>query len=396
MNRALSTLLLFVLLASVPLTAYGASANDDAVSALEKQIAEYQKQLKTLGTQKQTLQSTIQSLDVNRAEIGVKIKLTQNKITEANGVLKGLSSDIFNKEESISAEKVGVAGSLRDVAFLDDHPLVSAIFSSESLGEAWTAIDADTALATKLQDHTVQLSSAKTVLVDKQTKVAAAKKDLSNLSADLVSQQKSLDANKRQKQALLAQTQNSEANYQKLLASAQAELTSLTAFTAGGGALGTQTVCDSWGCYYNQRDSAWGSIPLNGTRYTILSAGCLVTSMAMVMTHYGYKSVTPVTINSNPSNFSAFGPLLLKTIYAAGVSATRVDVTIDAVLATGNPVIVGLHPTRGATHFLVLTSGSKGSYMMRDPWTSGGKDIPFSSHYSLATVYEVNKVVINR
>jgi len=394
MNRAVSSLLLLVLFFSFPFTSRAQDASDQQISDLQKQIAAYQAQLKTLGTQKQTLQSTIQSLDVTRAEITAQIKLTQSKIADANLTLKGLSSDISDKEDAISLERDAVASSLRDVNGIDDRPLVATIFSSDSLGEAWAAVDADAALSTVLQNHTQNLTTAKTALVDRQTKVTATKKQLSDLSADLVSQQKSLDSNKKQKQALLAQTQNSEANYQKLLASAQAELASLTAFTAGGTALGTQTVCDSWGCYYNQRDSAWGSIPLNGTKYSILSAGCLVTSMAMVLTHYGYKNVTPVTINANPANFSAFGPLLLKTIYAAGVSATRVDTAMDAVLATGNPVVVGLHPTRGATHFVVIVSGSKGSYLMRDPWTAGGKDIPFNSHYSLATVYQVSKVVI--
>lgn len=400
MHRAQRLLGLLFFLLSFPLLApsfaLAQSGDDQQIGDLEKQIAGYQAQLKTLGSQKQTLQSTIQSLDISRAQTTAQIKLTQSKIVDANKTLKGLSSDISNKEVSISIEKRGVAGSLRDVAILDDHPLAAAIFSADSLGDAWTAVDADTSLATSLQDHTQNLTSAKTVLVGRQTKVTATKKELSDLSTDLTSQQRALDSNKKQKVALLAQTQSSEANYQKLLASAQAELKSLTAFTAGGTALGTQTICDAWGCYYNQRDSTWGSVALNGTGYSIQSAGCLVTSMAMVMTHYGYKSVTPVTINSNPANFTAYAPLLLKTIYAAGVSATRVDTAMDAVLAAGDPVVVGLHPSPGATHFVVITSGSKGSYIMRDPWTAGGKDIPFSSHYSLATVYQVSKVVINK
>ena len=54
-----------------------------------------------------------------------------------------------------------------------------------------------------------------------------------------------------------------------------------------------------------------GKNPLNGTKYNLASDGCLVTSMAMVMTHYGYKDVTPVTINSDPKNFAAYYPAYL-------------------------------------------------------------------------------------
>ena len=84
--------------------------------------------------------------------------------------------------------------------------------------------------------------------------------------------------------------------------------------------LGNQTSCDAWGCHYNQRDTAWGNNALNGTQYTLASDGCLVTAMAMVMTHYGYRDVTPATINGNSGNFAAYYPAsLLYTITVDGV-----------------------------------------------------------------------------
>jgi hypothetical protein len=120
-------------------------------------------------------------------------------------------------------------------------------------------------------------------------------------------------------------------------------------------------------------------MPLSGTNDRMAADGCLVTAMAMVLTHYGYSDVTPVTINSNPANFSAVGGLMLFTTYFDGTSATRVTSAIDSVLATGNPVIVGLH-AYGGTHFVVLVSGSHGSYIMRDPYVPNGKDISFTDH----------------
>ena len=65
------------------------------------------------------------------------------------------------------------------------------------------------------------------------------------------------------KAQLLTETNAQEATYEKLLAAANAELNSFSAFAANAGGsklLGNQTICDSWGCYYNQRDSAWGSM----------------------------------------------------------------------------------------------------------------------------------------
>jgi hypothetical protein len=200
------------------------------------------------------------------------------------------------------------------------------------------------------------------------------------------------------KNQLLAETNSKESTYQKLLSQAEAELNSFSNFTknAGGDHLLTnQTVCDSWGCYYNQRDSDWGADPLDGTNYSMAGDGCLVTAMAMVMTHYGYTSVTPATINSDPNNFAAYYPAyLLTTIYAGGGSATRVSSAIDTVLASGNPVVIGMH-VYGGTHFVVLISGSNGHYVMRDPYLANGIDINFSSYYSLGEIYSIAKVVVN-
>ena len=218
-----------------------------------------------------------------------------------------------------------------------------------------------------------------------------------SLQTQLTAQNKSLAESKSAEQQLLVQTKNSESTYQKLLATAQAELASFSAFTvAAGGSklLANQTICDSWGCYYNQRDVLWGNLPLNGTKYRLASDGCLVTSMAMVLTHYGYRNVTPITINSNPNNFAAYYPAyLMQTIYVDGISATRVAATIDATIASGNPVIVGLH-AYGGTHFVVLVSGSQGIYAMRDPYIANGKDVGFSAHYSIRDIYAIDRVVI--
>ncbi len=123
--------------------------------------------------------------------------------------------------------------------------------------------------------------------------------------------------------------------------------------------------------------------------------GCLVTAMAMVMTHYGYKNVSPVSINSNPNDFAAYAPAyLLTTINVDGVTARRKAVTIDATLATCNPVIVGFH-AYGGTHFVVLVNGKNGNYIMKAPYIIDGNNINFTSHYSMRSIFAVAKVVIS-
>lgn len=225
------------------------------------------------------------------------------------------------------------------------------------------------------------------------------KKQVEDLKAQLEAYNSQLAAEQQSKKQLLAETQGSESVYQSLLSQAKAQLAGFSGFAqrqGGASILYNQTVCDDWGCYYNQRDAQWGNVSLNssvGTPYSIASAGCLLTSMAMVYTHYGHRSVTPLSINSNPNNFASYYPAFLnRTIVADGAQSTRVSSYIDPTLASGNPVIVGMQYANGDTHFVVLLSGSNGNYMMNDPFTPNGHNIPFTSHYSMNMIYEVDKV----
>jgi hypothetical protein len=121
-----------------------------------------------------------------------------------------------------------------------------------------------------------------------------------------------------------------------------------------------------------------------------------MTSMAMVMTHYGHKT-TPLDINANPDNFASYAPAYLRfTISANGATAQRVGTTIDSTLSSGNPVIVGISYDGGPypDHFVVLVSGSNGDYIMNDPFTPNGHNIPFTSHYSVGSIREIDKVVM--
>jgi peptidoglycan hydrolase CwlO-like protein len=220
------------------------------------------------------------------------------------------------------------------------------------------------------------------------------KNQLQQIKNELERQNVQLAQQEQAKNLLLIQTQGKESIYQQLLAQAKAQLAGFSSFASSqGGAtiLTNQTVCDDWGCYYNQRDAQWGNVSLNNTQYTIASDGCLVTSMAMMYTHFGHRNVTPLSINANPLNFASYYPAFLnKTIVADGMTTTRVASTIDSELNSNRPVIVGIRYSNGDTHFMVLISGSNGNYRMNDPFAPNGHNIPFD--YPLNSIYEIERI----
>jgi peptidoglycan hydrolase CwlO-like protein len=372
-------------------------AHTQEIAQLDQEIAQYQTELLKADANKKTLQGAITALNLERKTVETQIAATQNQIDATQLQIQQLGSHIANTEETITGDQAALAEDVRSLEESEEQPLVAQLFSSNSLADTWHDADALLQVQGAIQNNVRSLQTQKAELAASQAASQQKQLALTSQKQVLTSQNKSLIQTKQVKSQLLKETNAQESTYQKLLAQAKAEVASFSTFATnagGSGLLSNQTSCDAWGCYYNQRDVAWGSDPLNGTQYLLKSDGCLVTSMAMVLTHYGYRSVTPVSINANPSNFAAYYPAyLLYTIYVDGVSATRKTAAIDATLATGNPVIIGIH-AYGGVHYIVFTSGSRGNYLMRDPYIPNAKDISFSAHYSLKSIFGIAKVQV--
>lgn len=374
------------------------NAHSAEILQLNAEIAKYESAIQKAGADKKTLQAAINTLDLQRKKVQAQISATQNQIDSIQLQLRQLGSNITSTQSAIEANQAAVGENLRFMQQADASPLIVQFFSSKSITQMWQDVDQTVQLQVAIREKLQELQGQVQQLAYSQASSQQKQATLVSQRATLASQQSSLVQTKQSKANLLAQTNAKESTYEKLLAQAKAELGSFSAFTqnaGGSGLLANQTSCDSWGCYYNQRDAAWGNDPLNGTQYKLKSDGCLITAMAMVFTHYGYRNVTPLTINDNPGNFAAYYPAyLLFTISADGVTATRQKIAaIDPLLAQGTPVIVGIN-AYGGTHYVVLVSGSKGNYVMRDPYIPNGNDVSFNSHYSMRQIFGIDKVVI--
>lgn len=379
-------------------TPQNSTNNNPAKDELNKKINDLQNKINDLKSQEDSLSSQIDVMDN-------QIQLTQYRINAVQKEINDTTLDIASTTKRIK----NLEGSLYDVTKV----LLTRIKATYQAGEIepMRILLASTDLRNFLsrenylkivQEHDKKLlyntQQAKVDYANQKSLLETKKKKIVTLQNQLKDYTSELDNQKDSKQKLLAETQGDEANYQHLLAQAKAQLEAFSRFTSNqGGAslLGSQTACDDWGCYYNQRDSQWGGSSLNGTQFTLASDGCLVTSMAMIYTHYGHRSVTPSTINGIPDNFASYYPAWLKKdIVADGTPSTRVYASIDEQLQTGHPVIVGISYDSGnlADHFLVLISGSNGDYMMNDPYTPNGHNISFRGRYPYEKIVEVEKV----
>ncbi len=134
---------------------------------------------------------------------------------------------------------------------------------------------------------------------------------------------------------------------------------------------------------YRQADPRWHDDPLGNTTDTLGSAGCALTSAAMVMKWYGVDT-DPRKLNAYLTKNGGYvgnGYIVwekaAELAHGAVVKAYE-DLPsyweIDRQLMAGNPVIARLHFPGGGMHFVVIAGKRGFDYLIRDPgagWNKG-------------------------
>lgn len=369
--------------------------------SLRTYVEDCNAKLKTLSGQKATLSQALGILTT-------QINLTQAKIakqTQELALLEVEIADLSSKIQSLDYSltdltKLFVARVRSSYMNATRFPL-TLIAQATGLTEFAKGIEYVSAVRDHDQNVLVALEKSR-LDYDSQKQLKEIKQaEIEKVKASLDKEKAALASSVAAKNKLLADTKNDEARYQSLLSAAQAQLAAFRRFASSqGGAslLSNQTKCDSWGCYYNQRDSAWGNQTIGLSGETMKEVGCLVTSMAMVASHYG-KSIKPgdIAASSNPfwgntaymnqGSWSVAGTTMTRT--RLGSSTAK----IDEELAAGRPVVVGIYG--GPDHFLVITKKEGDDYIMNDPFPENGGGIKFTSKYPLSAISAVDRVTVN-
>ncbi len=167
---------------------------------------------------------------------------------------------------------------------------------------------------------------------------------------------------------------------------------------SGGGSterliLDAQPLRDGWGSYFNQRDLRWASVNVGGT-LPVWKIGCLVSDLAMVYSHFGFRGVSPTTIAAHSGWFNGTGAMYNSALSVPGHSTVMVRnpsaAWIASMVGAGHPVFVGMDLPSGGTHFVVLT-GRDGAadYWVNDPWEQNAMHVHFSGDwFTRGPIYE--------
>jgi murein DD-endopeptidase MepM/ murein hydrolase activator NlpD len=193
------------------------------IQSLEKEIQQYQIQVEKTGKEANTLQNTINSLDLSKKKLETEVKLTQNRISNQNLEIDRLKIDIGNKGERILHSKRVIAEIMKKVYASDSQSLPETFVGYQSLSSFWDSIDQLVTLQDSTRDRIAELVKIKTNLEENKKLIEKKREELVVLKEDLVDQGVALSETAKEKAALLKETKNTEANYKAIIANKVAQ-----------------------------------------------------------------------------------------------------------------------------------------------------------------------------
>lgn len=188
------------------------------LSALEKEIAQKQKELEGQKGQSVSLSRDIAILttQINKAKLDIKaknliIKKLGGEITEKNKKIESLQTKIENEKDSL-------AQLIRKEREIDDRSLVVLILSQDTISNAYEDIENFTSIKDGIKKSMSEIRGVKTETEEEKNDLEKKKNQEIDTVDQLQTAQKKVEINEAEKKKLLSISKNKESEYQKVLA----------------------------------------------------------------------------------------------------------------------------------------------------------------------------------
>ena len=190
---------------------------DSDIAKLEEEIKAYQIELDNIGQQKNSLNRSLKELDLTKKKLVADKNVTQKKIDKTNLKIQSLSSDINDKQNTITNHLESIKLEIRNTDELERSGVLETILSKNDFTAIWNDLDNMATVREKIRKEILELKQVKSELEDTRQETVKAKNELTALKSRLSDQERIVAQNTGEKNKLLKQTKNNEANYQKLL-----------------------------------------------------------------------------------------------------------------------------------------------------------------------------------
>jgi len=198
------------------------NTNRTQIEAINKEIAQFEKDLTAVGQKKQTLQTAVNSLDLSVKQTQAKVKAKQAQISTTELEIQQLGGQIANKEESIRLDAAAIAETVRALHESSTVSMVEMVLANDSVAEVWDDTETVMTIQETMHSHVESLKNAKQILTVDKEETEKKRAELVQQKAELASEEQSLAVQKKEQSNLLAQTKNQESTYQSLLAQKKA------------------------------------------------------------------------------------------------------------------------------------------------------------------------------
>lgn len=193
------------------------SAKTLEIEKLEQEIKKYQNDLTTLSAKKKTLANSIAELNILQKKLGTEIRITQTKVDTTDMKIRQLGSQISLKENEIDSRTAALAEILRAINEREVRSLAQVALSSESFSGVWDDLEALDQFSGKVRESVDILRALKADLENKQGTQKVEKKNFVTLKSELSDRKKIAEENRKAQARLLAQTNNQEYSFKKIL-----------------------------------------------------------------------------------------------------------------------------------------------------------------------------------
>lgn len=189
---------------------------------IEKEIKKYEAQLNVVGAEKKTLQNAIHELDLSRDKVKANIRATQQRISSTDLEIEELKREIHVKELEIKKNMEAIAQSFRAIDQMENQTAIEVLLGYDSMAEVWDALEDQSLLQDSLRESTKILQALKDEYEKAKNTSLRKRGELEELNQELSGEENALVSTITQKDRLLDQTKNEEAEYQRLLAEKKA------------------------------------------------------------------------------------------------------------------------------------------------------------------------------
>ncbi len=196
---------------------------NNQIQDLKNQIAALQKNLTTTTAQKQTLQTAVAALDLQIQKLQKSVALATTQISQKDKEIGNISGNITDTEQQIASKQSDIALSLRRLDQADQEQWITSLLGGGTLSSFFDETISLESVRVDLQQKIQQLSGLKSNLESSKSAAETKRQQLADLKATLSQTKQGVTAAKADQTTLLAKTKSQESAYQALIAQKQAQ-----------------------------------------------------------------------------------------------------------------------------------------------------------------------------